>query len=119
MTHRPDGAFELTAAQRGILYAQQLTPAPITIAHFVEIEGDLDTAALSAAIVQEARESGYRCLRLGVADGEPYQVVGEAVRDTVSVHDFRDSDDPEAAAREWMRAEYTPRRWTYSTTGFR
>ncbi|GGL10882.1 non-ribosomal peptide synthetase [Nocardia jinanensis] len=107
MTQRPDGAFELTAAQRGILYAQQLAPAPITIAHFVEIEGDLDTAALSAAIVQEARESGYRCLRLGVADGEPYQVVEEAVGDAVSMHDLRDSDDPEAAAREWMRAEYT------------
>ncbi|MET8798570.1 amino acid adenylation domain-containing protein [Nocardia sp. NPDC004568] len=107
MMQRPDGAFELTAAQRGILYAQQLTPAPITIAHFVEIEGELDTAALSAAIVQEARESGYRCLRLGIADGQPYQVIDETVCDTVGLHDFRDSDDPEATAREWMRAEYT------------
>ena len=59
--------LDLTAAQRGIWYAQKLAPQnPMyQIGQFVEIDGELDVAVLA--------EAGWRA---GSANPPPHQAVG-------------------------------------------
>uniref|UniRef100_UPI002457D910 condensation domain-containing protein n=1 Tax=Nocardia wallacei TaxID=480035 RepID=UPI002457D910 len=104
----PTGAFPLSAAQRGIWFAQHFSGAtPISIAQFVEFEGAVDVDALAAAARQAGREFGTGYLRLIEVDGMPYQVVDTELDDHIKTVDLRGESDPEAAARAWMRAEYS------------
>ncbi|MBB5915118.1 amino acid adenylation domain-containing protein/non-ribosomal peptide synthase protein (TIGR01720 family) [Nocardia transvalensis] len=101
-------AFPLSAAQRGIWFAQHFAGAtPISIAQYVEFQGAVDVALLSAAARQAGREFGTGYLRLLEADGLPYQVVDTALDDRIDTVDLRGEADPEAAAHAWMRAEYS------------
>ncbi|MEN0136801.1 MAG: hypothetical protein AAGC80_16740, partial [Rhodococcus sp. (in: high G+C Gram-positive bacteria)] len=54
------GAFPLTAAQRSIWFAQQLTPeVPYVIAHYVELNGPVELGALRDATRRANREFGW------------------------------------------------------------
>lgn len=100
--------FPLSAAQRGIWFAQHVAgAAPISIAQYVDISGQLDIDALTAATRQAGREFGTGYLRLVEFDGVPYQVVDETLDDEPALHDFRGDRDPVAAAHAWMDAEYS------------
>ncbi|AWK70857.1 non-ribosomal peptide synthetase [Rhodococcus oxybenzonivorans] len=100
--------FALTAAQRGIWYAQHLMgEVPITIAQYIDVEGALDVDAFRRAGQVAAREIGSGMLRIVEIDGEPLQTVDLTLDDGVGHHDFRAEPDPHAAALEWMRADYT------------
>ncbi|MEN0135621.1 MAG: amino acid adenylation domain-containing protein, partial [Rhodococcus sp. (in: high G+C Gram-positive bacteria)] len=100
--------FALTAAQRGIWFAQHLMgDVPVTIAQYVDIEGELDVDALRRAGQAAAREIGSGMLRIVEVDGEPLQTVDFTLDDGVEHHDFRTEPDPHAAALRWMRADYT------------
>ncbi|MGV9870322.1 amino acid adenylation domain-containing protein, partial [Rhodococcus koreensis] len=100
--------FALTAAQRGIWFAQHLMgDVPITIAQYVDIEGELDVEALRRAGQAAAREIGSGMLRIVEVGGEPLQTVDFTLDDGVEHHDFRTEPDPHAAALRWMRADYT------------
>ncbi|MCX5041573.1 amino acid adenylation domain-containing protein, partial [Aldersonia sp. NBC_00410] len=103
--------FPLTAAQRGIWFAQHLAPdTPILIATYVEIHGILDVDVLSQACSDAAHEFGSSMLRLVEVDGVPHQVVDPTLGFVNKSVDLRDSPDPVAAAREWMLADHsTPR----------
>ncbi|MCX5046723.1 amino acid adenylation domain-containing protein, partial [Aldersonia sp. NBC_00410] len=103
----PD-TFPLSAAQRGIWFAQHVAGStPISIAQYVEIEGDLDPDALAVASAQAGREFGTGFLRIVEIDGLPYQHIDHALHDRTTFEDFRGAGDPESAARAWMQAEYT------------
>ncbi|GCE40865.1 non-ribosomal peptide synthetase [Rhodococcus wratislaviensis] len=94
----------LTAAQRSIWFAQQLTPdVPYVIAQYVELRGPVDLDLLAGASEQARRELGGGFLRLVDVDGQPHQVLGATAAKPVPVVDFR--DDSVEAAQAWMRDE--------------
>ncbi|MBF6171852.1 non-ribosomal peptide synthetase [Nocardia blacklockiae] len=104
----PAGAFPLSAAQRGIWFAQHFAgDTPISIAQYVEFEGAVDVEALAAAARRAGREFGTGYLRLIEVDGAPYQLVDTGLDDRISTLDLRGEPDPVAAAHAWMRAEYS------------
>ena len=104
------GAFPLTAAQRSIWFAQQLTPeVPYVIAHYVELNGPVELGALRDATRRANREFGWGSVRLVDIDGQPHQVVDPTADDRVPVTDLRGEDDPVDAAHRWMRNDRTAR----------
>ncbi|WP_054811157.1 non-ribosomal peptide synthetase [Nocardia arizonensis] len=104
----PSAAIPLSAAQRGIWFAQHFAGAtPISIAQYTELDGPIDTELLAAASRRAGREFGTGYLRLIEVDGIPYQTVDPTLDDALRIIDFRTEADPEAAARAWMRAEYS------------
>ncbi|KAA0023247.1 amino acid adenylation domain-containing protein [Antrihabitans cavernicola] len=104
----PAGAFPLSAAQRGIWFAQHVAgDAPISIAQYVEIDGDLDVELLKESSRTAGREFGTGFLRLIDVDDQPMQVVDKTLDDAIEFVDLRDAADPVAAAHAWMRAEYS------------
>ncbi|TCJ89555.1 amino acid adenylation domain-containing protein [Nocardia alba] len=103
----PD-VFPLTAAQRGIWFAQHLTDSsPISVAQYVEIVGELDAELLARACRTASREFGSGHTRLTEVDGEPRQFVDEERGAPVSVMDLRRHADPVATARELMTQDYS------------
>ncbi|WP_039795346.1 non-ribosomal peptide synthetase [Nocardia araoensis] len=103
----PDGAFALSAAQRGIWFAQHVAGAtPISIAQYVELDGPIDVDLLARSARQAGREFGTGYLRLVEVEGHPFQFVDPTLDDSLETLDFRSEPDPEAAAHAWMRAEY-------------
>ncbi|MFE9785121.1 amino acid adenylation domain-containing protein [Nocardia salmonicida] len=104
----PEGPFPLSAAQRGIWFAQHIAgDTPISIAQYVELSGEIDHTLLTEAVRQTGREFGTGYLRLVDVDGQPHQIVDLSLDDEIARVDLRDRPDPEAAAHAWMRAEYT------------
>ncbi|GAA5084897.1 non-ribosomal peptide synthetase [Nocardia iowensis] len=103
----PEGAFALSAAQRGIWFAQHIAgDTPISIAQYVELSGPIDLDLLARAARQAGREFGTGYLRLLEVDGHPYQFVDTTLDDSLLTLDLRGERDPAAAAHAWMRAEY-------------
>ncbi|WP_232852257.1 non-ribosomal peptide synthetase [Nocardia acididurans] len=104
----PPEAFALSAAQRGIWFAQHLAgDTPVSIAQYVELSGAVDVELLADAARQAGREFGTGYLRLLEIDELPWQVVDTTLDDTIHTIDLSGEPDPEAAAQTWMRAEYT------------
>ncbi|WP_406230182.1 amino acid adenylation domain-containing protein [Nocardia sp. NBC_01009] len=102
------GPFPLSAAQRGIWFAQQVAGSvPISMAQYIEIIGDIDLDAMIAASCRAGREFGTGYLRLIEIDGTPYQTVDPTMETEPAIIDLRAKPDPMRAAREWMRADYT------------
>ncbi|MFH5211842.1 amino acid adenylation domain-containing protein [Antrihabitans sp. NCIMB 15449] len=103
----PPGAFPLSAAQRGIWFAQQLAgSAPISIAQYVEIRGHLDVDALGRACVATGREFGSGFLRLIEVDGIPFQLIDDSLDAAPVFVDLRAEQDAEQVALAWMRTEF-------------
>ncbi|WP_330182290.1 amino acid adenylation domain-containing protein [Nocardia sp. NBC_01503] len=101
-------AFALSAAQRGIWFAQQLArDTPISIAQYVTFDGAVDVELLANAARQAGREFGTGYLRLLEIDELPWQLVDTGLDDRILTIDLSGAPDPEAAAQAWMRAEYT------------
>ena len=80
---------------------------PITIAQYVVVDGTLDAAVLESACVTAAHEFGSGMLKLLEIDGEPFQQIDSELSQSVEVVDLSGEREPEAAALEWMRQEYT------------
>ncbi|MFF0489755.1 non-ribosomal peptide synthase/polyketide synthase [Nocardia sp. NPDC004068] len=98
----------LAPAQLGVWYAQQLDPAtPINIAQYVDVRGEVDAAVLQEVSVAAAREFGSTVARVVVSDGEPWLCVDPGLPVEIPLIDLRAEADPVAAARAWMRADYT------------
>ncbi|WP_228539979.1 non-ribosomal peptide synthetase [Nocardia sp. XZ_19_385] len=106
--HLPAGAFPLSAAQRGIWFAQHFAgDTAISIAQYVEFAGPVDVELLADVARQAGREFGTGYVRLLEVDGFPYQMVDPGQDDRIPVIDLRAEPDPVAAAQAWMSAEYT------------
>ena len=104
----PAEAFPLSAVQRSMWFAQQLTPAvPIFIAQYVTLQGDLDVDLLSRCAVTAAEEFQSPFLHLIDVDGEPYQFIDPDTDTSIEQVDLRDHPDPTAAAHAWMEHDYS------------
>ncbi|ABG99591.1 non-ribosomal peptide synthetase (plasmid) [Rhodococcus jostii RHA1] len=94
----------LTAAQRSIWFAQQLTPdVPYVIAQYVELRGPVDLERLAGASERARRELGGGFIRLVDVDGHPHQLLGTTSVKPVPIVDFRGGSIE--AAQAWMRDE--------------
>ncbi|WP_068157233.1 non-ribosomal peptide synthetase [Rhodococcus phenolicus] len=104
--HIPEGAFPLSPAQYGIWLAQQLAPdVPYVIAQYVEFHGHLDLDLVRAVATRAGREFETVFLRLIEVDGRPFQMIDPDLGFDTEVLDFRDADDPQAAAETWLRRD--------------
>ncbi|WP_175460999.1 non-ribosomal peptide synthetase, partial [Rhodococcus triatomae] len=105
---RATDLFPLSAPQRGMWFAQQVSPeVPVNIAQFVELVGDVDVTLLSESMVTAARELGSGFVRVVEVDGVAWQRVDHGLDASVGYVDLRSEPDPRAAAEAWMTAEYT------------
>ncbi|GAB3719675.1 amino acid adenylation domain-containing protein [Nocardiopsis nanhaiensis] len=97
----------LTAAQKGLWYAQQMDPGnPVyAIAEYLELNGPLDVPALCSAIRRAVLETESLHLRFGEDDGVPWQEVRRPEDWWPDVVDLTAEDDPAEAARRWMRED--------------
>ncbi|MEV0401887.1 amino acid adenylation domain-containing protein [Actinoallomurus sp. NPDC050550] len=99
--------WPLSAAQRGVWYAQLLNPdAPVQVAQYVEIAGPVEPEIFAAAVRACAHE--VEAVHVRLVDG-PGSSVPEQVLDIVPVEvpvvDLSGAADPMAAAHAWMRAD--------------
>lgn len=98
----------LVAAQSGIWMAERLStlPGAWSVAHYVELRGNLDPALLGRAIVSGLAQADTLSMRFCEDNGEAWQWVDEhrtfAEPDS---HDLRDAHDPHAAALALMQAD--------------
>ncbi|QHD87007.1 amino acid adenylation domain-containing protein [Gordonia sp. JH63] len=105
-----DQVLPLTAAQRGMWFAESLSPDySVNIAQYVDIRhepGGLDVDLLARCCVEVGKlvESPY--VRLTEVDGIPMQYVDIDFDQHVDIIDLRDRPDPVGAALEWMQQEY-------------
>lgn len=103
---RGQARFPLAPAQLGVWYAQLLDPqVPINVAQCVDVRGAVDAELLQAVSIEAAREYESVLVRIGEADGVPYQWVDQEAAVDIPLIDVRSYPDPVAAAKEWMRAE--------------
>ncbi|MCJ0905775.1 amino acid adenylation domain-containing protein, partial [Rhodococcus sp. ARC_M6] len=99
--------FPLSAAQRATWFAQQFGPdVPISIAHYVELRGELDVDLLRKETVAVAHEFQSPLLKVVEVDGRPMQYVDDTIDIPVDFIDFRGAADPVAAAHELMNRDY-------------
>ncbi|GAA4236754.1 hypothetical protein GCM10022254_47190 [Actinomadura meridiana] len=102
--------LELTSAQLGIWYAQQVAPdgSALNIAECLEIGGvgaDLFARAVRHVL---AGVDAFR-IRFRVVDGEPRQYVDRDGDVSVQIVDVRAEPDPRSAADRWIEADLARR----------
>ncbi|MGU3521883.1 enterobactin non-ribosomal peptide synthetase EntF [Enterobacteriaceae bacterium C23F] len=98
----------LVAAQPGIWMAEQLSTLPNawSVAHYVELEGEIDAARFNEAITLGLTQADTLKMRFTEDNGEPWQWVDESLTPGVSERlDFRHQADPHAAAMAFMQAD--------------
>ena len=105
MYERPGSMLTLTAAQRGMWFAQRFDPTnPIyNIAEYVEIRGPVDRVILAAALHGVLAEVGAMRARFHDGGAEPLQRVEPVSSAPVRLVDVSNAADPERAAIEWMQ----------------
>ncbi|WP_344091572.1 amino acid adenylation domain-containing protein, partial [Nocardiopsis composta] len=112
MTDARHPRFDLTGAQSGVWYAQQVDPAGAVynVGQYVDLVGGLDTGLFQEALAAVAAETDALRTRIVDDAGVPRQEVlppgaaggGRPAADPV---DLRGAADPEAAALELMLAD--------------
>ncbi|MFE2378170.1 amino acid adenylation domain-containing protein [Streptomyces sp. NPDC059398] len=97
----------LTAAQRGLWFAQKLDPGnpSYNVAEYAVIPGRVDLALLREAVRHVAGETEAMRLTFGEHDGIPYQRVSPDSGITVPLVDLSGHQDPEGAARRLMATD--------------
>ncbi|MBY4572419.1 non-ribosomal peptide synthetase [Gordonia paraffinivorans] len=100
----------LTAAQRGMWFAETLSPDySVNIAQYVDIRHEpdgLDIDLLERCCVDVGKSMEFAFVRLTEVDGVPMQFVDLDFDQHVDILDFRGEPDPADAAMAWMQAEY-------------
>ena len=101
-----DHSIPMTAAQRGIFYAQQIDPdVPMSVAAFAEFHDDVDAATMQRSVDATSAETESALLRLvRNGDDEPRVVVDHARSVPMGHIDFADADDPRTTALAWIDA---------------
>ncbi|MDX2704117.1 amino acid adenylation domain-containing protein, partial [Streptomyces sp. PA03-6a] len=97
----------LTAAQKGIWYAQALDPeSPAqNMVEYLDIAGPLQLGLLEKAFGQALAEAELSHRWFGQGDDGPWQVAEPLPAYRLPVIDVRDESEPVAAAEAWMRAD--------------
>ncbi|MFW0784017.1 amino acid adenylation domain-containing protein [Gordonia sp. CPCC 206044] len=102
--------LELTAAQRGMWFAENLSPDySVTVAQYLDIrdvDRPLDLQQFRKAVVATGRMQELAFTRIVEVDGVPKQIVDQSIENDLDILDFREKPDPVSAAREWMNADY-------------
>ncbi|MFW0795581.1 amino acid adenylation domain-containing protein [Gordonia sp. CPCC 205515] len=100
----------LTAAQRGMWFAEQLSPGySVNIAHYLDLAHEpdgLDHRLLADCLLDASKVLQAPYLRIVDDDGAIGQVIDFDQPDEIRILDFRGQADPFVAAHEWMLAEY-------------
>ncbi|RPH29736.1 enterobactin synthase subunit F [Buttiauxella warmboldiae] len=102
----PPETLPLAAAQPGIWMADRLSPQANawSVAHYVELNGELNEALLCQAIVAGMKEADTLCMRFGEVEGEARQWIDPNASFTLPLcRDLRAEPEPEAAALALMR----------------
>ncbi|MEC3919457.1 non-ribosomal peptide synthase/polyketide synthase [Nocardia sp. CDC160] len=98
--------FPLGPAQLGVWYAQLLNPdVPLTMAQYVDIEGDFDVDLLLRVSDDGVPLWRTSQLRFVEIDGQPFQYIDPTAGHNTTLMDLRSAADPVAAAHEWMRTQ--------------
>ena len=98
----------LVAAQPGIWMAEQLSTLPNawSVAHYVELQGEIDAPLLAKAIVAGMMQADTLRTRFTEDNGEVWQWVDESlILDEPALSDLRRHEDPHAAALALMEAD--------------
>lgn len=98
----------LVAAQPGIWMAERLStlPGAWSVAHYVELRGNLDPALLGRAIVTGLAQADTLSMRFCEDNGEAWQWVDEQrVFAEPEYHDLREASSPHDAALAVMQAD--------------
>ncbi|MFD4024545.1 condensation domain-containing protein, partial [Streptomyces sp. NPDC058576] len=107
-TGLPPGTLRLTAAQRGVWFAQRLDPADpsYNIAEYADIRGRIEPDLLRRAVSHTADEMEALRSTFGEHDGVPFQRV-RSVREggavPVPLVDLSHTEDPHAEALRRMK----------------
>ncbi|MER5633308.1 amino acid adenylation domain-containing protein [Streptomyces nitrosporeus] len=103
----PEAVLPLTAAQAGMWYAQSLDPlSPAqNTAECLEIDGPLDAGLFAGALDRVTGEADALRVRVRSGAEGPRQYLAGSVRLPLSVHDLRETGEPDLRAEEWMRAD--------------
>ncbi|MFI6865729.1 amino acid adenylation domain-containing protein [Nocardia sp. NPDC050406] len=75
-------------------------------AQYVVLRGELDTRVFTEVSQRCIAEFGVGGLRIGVADGRPFQWVADDIGGELEHLDFSEHADPVDAALEWMRRRH-------------
>ncbi|WP_405784261.1 amino acid adenylation domain-containing protein [Streptomyces sp. NBC_00859] len=108
---RADGSrgvvLPLTAAQRGLWFAQKLDPGnpSYNVAEYAAIPGRVDAVLLREAVRHVADETEAMRLTFGERDGVPHQRVGPHSGIEVPLVDLSGHPEPEGEARRLMAAD--------------
>ncbi len=104
--NRPD--LRLSDAQLGVWLAERAgfsRPGAYQWAEYLVLDGDVDTGLLATSVTRAATDCEAVNVRIVEGtDSSPAQRLLRAPEHTIEVVDIREASDPEAAAREWMRA---------------
>ncbi|SCB93362.1 enterobactin synthetase component F [Kosakonia oryzendophytica] len=98
----------LVAAQPGIWMAEQLSSLPNawSVAHYVELQGEIDAALLAQAIVAGMMQADTLRMRFTEDNGDVWQWVDDAQTFALpAIVDLRRESDPHAAALSTMQAD--------------
>ncbi|MFC9993475.1 amino acid adenylation domain-containing protein [Nocardia sp. NPDC127526] len=71
-------------------------------AHYLELRGELDAELFDTAAHRAFEEFGVGRLRIGQADGQPYQWMAADIGGGLERVDLTDRPDPHRAALDWM-----------------
>ncbi|TYP72401.1 non-ribosomal peptide synthetase [Paenibacillus methanolicus] len=99
-----ESVYPLTHPQRRIWVIEQIFPGmPLhNIGGPVRMKGSIDLDVLEASILAFIRRHDALRIRIGEADGQPYQTFGDAEPLMIGRRDFSGSPDPEGAFRRWV-----------------
>ncbi|AZG48348.1 non-ribosomal peptide synthetase [Gordonia insulae] len=102
--------LSLTAAQRGMWFAENLSPDySVIVAQYLDIRDDdrpLDIELFARVVGEVAWQLESTFTRIIEVDGVPMQVVDPEVDFRLEVLDFRDDPDPIARAHRWMHDDH-------------
>ncbi|QIS20127.1 non-ribosomal peptide synthetase [Nocardia terpenica] len=99
----------LSRAQTGVVMGQALDPSSSAfwIAEYVEIHGEVDLAALRAAVERTADEIDPCRIRFVEIDGEIFQEHSEECECVIEAYDLRADPQGRQFAMAWMQAHLT------------
>ena len=103
--HTAQHTLPLVAAQPGIWIADQLSRHhnAWAVAHFIELQGDIDSELLSNAIINGMQEADTLNMAFGEIDGEALQWPQAQHFTAPQVVDLRSDEHPADKARALMR----------------
>lgn len=98
----------LIAAQLGIWMAEALSTLPNawSVAHYVELQGEVDGELLARAIAEGMMQADTLRMRFSEENGEVWQWVDESIRiEATPIDDLRQASDPQQEALARMNAD--------------